>query len=71
MAAVTRTSLITDDIHDIGKPEIWCHRDDLLYEFTNKGYRDEEDFASQARYIPSFAAALIERPWLDSRYMGW
>jgi hypothetical protein len=50
---------------------IWNHRDDLLYEFTNKGYRGEEDFAFRARCVSSFAADLIERPWLDSRYVEW
>jgi hypothetical protein len=34
---------------------IWHHRDDLLYEFTNKGYRDEEDFAFRAQDVSSFA----------------
>ena len=51
--------------------EIWHHRDDLLSEFINRGYRGDEDFNFRRRYVSSFGAALIERPWLDSRYMEW
>jgi hypothetical protein len=78
LTTVTQTFLIADDVgrsmlshQEWRKPEIWYHRDDLLYEFMSKGYNDEEDFGFRERWIASFAAALAERPWINSRYMEW
>jgi hypothetical protein len=50
---------------------IWHHRDDLPSEFVNRGYRDDEYFEFRRRNVSSYGAELIERPWLDNRYMEW
>lgn len=52
-------------------PDIYYHNDELFHEFMNVGFQDTEDFAFKIKYISSFAAALIERPWLDSHFMEW
>jgi hypothetical protein len=51
--------------------EIWQHRTDLHHELFNTGYEETNDTFLYRPYIHSVAAAVIERPWLDSHFMEW
>jgi len=51
--------------------DLWEHRDDLVDEFRRAGYRNKDGTFLQGYRPVNIAAELVERPWLDSRFMEW
>jgi hypothetical protein len=53
-----------------GREPVWQHRTDLVNEFYRTGYQDTTT-SLYRRSISNVAAALVERPWLESHFAEW